>query len=427
MATYNILPLALGTDYHVLARTGLLIPPLREQVDPGASVPVVRWAEGVALPARSIRTTSSTATHARTALVPTIVNNLPVTDTVPATAWAQRTHAPTTAYLSSNLAEPPAATWATRTNVPTIVNNLPVTDLIPATTWATRTLAPTPIHTPPTASEIPKTLWACTTTPPIQGQTSQITTPPAWARRTLAPSIQVSALPALVPLTSYAWHIPGVPAPSIAQPIPPAPALETTVAASWQWAVIPGRPFAEIHICTLDDLELPITSWQARIRDGSPTYLSVVTGIDYVDAIIARQGGSLKIYKGHRYLDAAGGRRLVRIIDATLHSMRYDQGARNASVTLVGYVTTTHTDPKTANLPDSLITYKSLQANGKRRLRTGVFILGTDGFQDGEQFDFALRPGDTVTFGPGALDSLQVGYIALSVSPTQEIMEIVEL
>jgi len=325
---------------------------------------------------------------------------VPVSDLVPAAVWAEGAPVPTIEYLTEQTASVPVRIWAARVIVPSVVDTPPVTQLAGVSVWAHRAVPPVMTL----GKQIPGTVWA---------ESAHL------------PSVQIAAPPALVPRAGDAWFVSSASV-SVLVPVPAGigPGLETSF--SWSWAVVPGRPKAEIHICYLDDLELPITSWQARIRDGAPTYLSVVTGFHYVDEILARTGGQLKIYKGHRYLDESGGRRLVEIIDATLTSLRYDQGARNASVTLVGYVTTTYTTARTFALPDSVITYKSLQADGRRRLRSGVQIYGDDGWQEGGSTDFFIRPGDTVTFGPGGTDSLVVGYVSISVSPTQEIMEIVE-
>lgn len=189
----------------------------------------------------------------------------------------------------------------------------------------------------------------------------------------------------------------------------------------WSMSMRPGRPKVEIHVAFLDDLEMKITSWQARVRDGNPTYLSIVTGFEYVDQILARQGGRLKIYKGHRYVDEAGGRMLAEIIDAEMDSVRYDRGGRRASVTIVGYVTQTHTNPKTVTLDK--VAYQSLQADGKRRLRAGVQVQDMETEISPEDWDFVIRPGDTVVYEG---ESMEVGFVSIAVSPTQEIMEMIE-
>lgn len=191
--------------------------------------------------------------------------------------------------------------------------------------------------------------------------------------------------------------------------------------ADWSFSVVPGRPRAAVHIATLDDVEIPITTWQARMRDGALTYLAVTTGADYLPQIQERMGGALSVYKGHRYLDGVGGRKLAQIITADLHSIRYDRGGRSASVTLVAYVQSTNEAPKTIELDH--LTYQSLQAGGQRRWRTGVFLADMETNLDPDAWDFVVRPGDTVVYGG---EEMQVGMVAISVTPRQEHMEIVE-
>jgi hypothetical protein len=191
----------------------------------------------------------------------------------------------------------------------------------------------------------------------------------------------------------------------------------------------PNRPRQEIHICILtgghvglSDIELPISSWQARLRNGDPTYVSAIVpnALAYAEAIIARTGGQLKIYKGYQFIDLQGGRFLALVAETGLTSIRHDTGPRSSSVTLVGYANITNAAPKTVAY--DALTYGSLQADGKRRWRTGLKLNIAEAMA-GDTWTFIAKPGDTVTYQE---ESMVVGFISLAVSDTFELVELVE-
>lgn len=199
---------------------------------------------------------------------------------------------------------------------------------------------------------------------------------------------------------------------------------------SWSWRMAPNRPRQEIHICvltgghvSLPDIELPISSWQARLRNGDPTYVSAIipNALTYADAIIARTGGQLRIYKGYRYLDLQGGRFLALVAETTLNSIRHDTGPRSSSITVVGYATITNIAPKT--IVYDALTYRSLQADGRRRWRTGLKLNISVETMAGDTWGFIAHPGDTVIHNG---ESMVVGFISLAVSDTMELVELVE-
>jgi len=91
----------------------------------------------------------------------------------------------------------------------------------------------------------------------------------------------------------------------------------------------------------LDDIEIPISSFQSRLRSGASTYLSVVIpGVEYSNEISNRINGDLII-------DAAFfvGSTEVRqtIVWTHLDSIRVDEGPLNKSITLTGYRQETYT------------------------------------------------------------------------------------
>jgi len=67
--------------------------------------------------------------------------------------------------------------------------------------------------------------------------------------------------------------------------------------------------FVERYFCTLEGpgslaaIDLPISSFQGRRRENESTYLSVVVAdSDYYNQIVARQGGTLRVYMGYEVL-----------------------------------------------------------------------------------------------------------------------------
>lgn len=64
----------------------------------------------------------------------------------------------------------------------------------------------------------------------------------------------------------------------------------------------------------LDDIEIPMSSFQARRRSGEPTYLSVVIpGLDHAEAIAARSNGTIRVDQGmSREAGSSSGRRSSR-------------------------------------------------------------------------------------------------------------------
>lgn len=181
-----------------------------------------------------------------------------------------------------------------------------------------------------------------------------------------------------------------------------------------------SRPAAQtIYTCTLtgdgespplDDLTLPMSSFQGRIRDNADSYLSCVipNAPAYATAIAARQNGDIVIRKGYRFQD--GSTQLEEIARVDYESLRIDQGARSASATLSGHRTTVAESAKEVTVQG--VSYYCLQADGKRRVRALL--------------DTFLRIGDACIYGTGGGDWLIVGYISYTVSTELTIMEVTE-
>jgi len=172
-------------------------------------------------------------------------------------------------------------------------------------------------------------------------------------------------------------------------------------------------PIATVYKCVLTgspDLVLPISSFQARIRNGVPTYLEVVVpnASIYADDIADRTTGDIVVSKGAS-LFPDGTINYAEIARADFDSLQIDQGGTAYTIRLSGHQTTTYASPATRALTD--ISTVSQQVDGKRRVRCGV--------------NFLVRPGDTVTWNGGD-DSMTAGMITLTVSVLQQIMDITE-
>jgi len=151
------------------------------------------------------------------------------------------------------------------------------------------------------------------------------------------------------------------------------------------------------------DITIPMSSFQARLRSGDPTYLSIVVpGMDYASAISARPNGEMIVYM-HYY---SGGLLLQteEIIRVDLEDINISQGAGSTSIVLTGHKTQT-TGGKTVMLRN--LTYRNLY-QGKFTYRCATP-------------DIFLKPGDTVICGD---DEFAVDFITCVVSVAQQSMEV---
>jgi|LDZT01.1.fsa_nt_gi hypothetical protein len=156
----------------------------------------------------------------------------------------------------------------------------------------------------------------------------------------------------------------------------------------------------------VDDIIIPISSFQANQRSGSPSYLTVVIpDIGYADDIAARLNGDLVINMV-KLVDGSEAEN-EEILRANLESVRLDEGGVNQSITLSGHKQKTYT-PKTVALED--VIYKSV-TDDKRRYRCAVPNIN-------------LCPGDTATYDG---DSFTVELITYTVNDGQHQIEIAEI
>ena len=154
----------------------------------------------------------------------------------------------------------------------------------------------------------------------------------------------------------------------------------------------------------VEDIVIPIKSFQSRLKSGDPTYLSVVIpGIDYASAINLRLNGDLVVRMGYLSNSEIILSEIISIVDFE-NIIIYD-GTTNKTITLDGHRTETFT-PKEINLTGS--SYKNLTA-GKLRYRCTPNLY--------------VRPGDTVNIDD---DSFTIENITYSVSPELETFEVSE-
>jgi hypothetical protein len=159
----------------------------------------------------------------------------------------------------------------------------------------------------------------------------------------------------------------------------------------------------------LDDLDLPMASFSAQVRNGDPTYLScdIPNGSAYEAAILARVNGDIIIRYGVRLPD--GTEQLVEIARVNYESSPSERSGSVDTISLIGHKTTTFNESK--YWPISGLSYFTIDSEGKRRLRADI--------------DFFLRPGDICQFDD---DEMTVGEISYSVkaNPAQAVMEVSE-
>jgi hypothetical protein len=152
------------------------------------------------------------------------------------------------------------------------------------------------------------------------------------------------------------------------------------------------------------DIEIPISSFQTRLRNGDPTYLSVVVpGREYIDAVNARPNGEMIIEMAYRVDGAVQYREPIVKVD--LEDIRIDEGPTSTSVTLTGHRTESYSS-RTVILQG--VAYKST-IDGLIRVRASI--------------DLFLRPGNTVVAGD---DTFVCNLITCRVGENYQYMEIQE-
>jgi hypothetical protein len=156
----------------------------------------------------------------------------------------------------------------------------------------------------------------------------------------------------------------------------------------------------------MDDIRLPISSWQATIQSGRANYVQAVVpnALSYVDEITGRPNGDIVIFGGA--LMTNGDREEVELARAPLREPRFQIGPLRDTATLSGYRPRDDSDPV-----DTV------------RAMHGVRMVGFGG--GGTRFradvDWALRPGMKAIAQGMEID---VAYINFYVTPTEEYMDV---
>lgn len=192
----------------------------------------------------------------------------------------------------------------------------------------------------------------------------------------------------------------------------------STHSPAYLWQLRPeDYPTAQtIYTCTLSgdnespvltDLEIPMASFTAYIRNGDPSYLSIIAPFDadIITGIENRINGDLTIQKGYKLID--GSFQMETIMISNFDSFSTFEGSRNSSISLTGYKTTTYTAQKNVTLAG--VSYITRQSNTKLRVRCDVNMF--------------LFPNDIANYGSG---TMTIGGIVIIVNPTQAYMEVVE-
>jgi hypothetical protein len=209
--------------------------------------------------------------------------------------------------------------------------------------------------------------------------------------------------------------------PSIASvyDIPPGELTLIEINPSYVWDVSIEKELSSklIFTCTitgaddgLTDIIVPISSFQCRMRNGDPSFLSVVvpnSGL-YADAITERDNGDIVIKMGPLFSD--GTFQLEEIIRVDYESLQVDRGAKSDSVTISGHKTVTASAPR--NVIISGVSFYAHQMDGKRRIRSVPNMF--------------LRPGDVCIYGNGADDWFITRVISMFVNISQTSMEVTE-
>jgi DNA-binding beta-propeller fold protein YncE len=164
------------------------------------------------------------------------------------------------------------------------------------------------------------------------------------------------------------------------------------------YLTLPGEP----------NLELPISSFQARNRLTTRNYLAVVVPdpLPYIDAIAERRDGRLVVKNG--FAKADGTEVLAEIASGVFSDFRYDLGPFNGSATLVGYDYRNPLAPITRKMRG--ISFRGMNNSGARRFRC--------------EPDMYLQPGDTADLGDD--ETMIVDQVAFTVNANQATMEISE-
>lgn len=160
-----------------------------------------------------------------------------------------------------------------------------------------------------------------------------------------------------------------------------------------------------------DSTEIPMANFSGQFRSGEPSYIqcsipNAWVWADTIAAYAAQEDTEIVINAGYRWSDDSYTTQ--EIARVTLRNVRYDYGARSATVSLDGVDTRTNLAPKALTLTGT--SYINQDSDGRLRYRVTP--------------QFEVRPGDTVTVGN---DTFVVGELSYQVNASGASMEVAEL
>jgi len=160
------------------------------------------------------------------------------------------------------------------------------------------------------------------------------------------------------------------------------------------------------------DIEIPISSFQGRRKNGALTYLSAVThDITYLDEITARPNG--QIYVEMAYVLSGVETDREEIIRANFDTPLYDEGSKSQAITLSGEL-------QEAWVP------KQITLTGQNYKRVTGISSQTLNFRFAD-INVYLHPGDTVTIGADTFVPSTVNYsIAATSNGINASMDLIE-
>lgn len=173
------------------------------------------------------------------------------------------------------------------------------------------------------------------------------------------------------------------------------------------WVAVRYRCYLTPPGSTVYDIEIPISSFQSRLRLNGLSYLSVVLkGADaYADQILAAANRKMRIFREYYYLDGSINSNVIAAAD--YETLQLAEGGKSGiTATLSGNGDFVPSNFETVALTDP--TYRSASTNG-RRYRCAI--------------DARLRPGDTAQING---ESFVVNEIVYVVDTKTSIMEIAE-
>lgn len=185
-----------------------------------------------------------------------------------------------------------------------------------------------------------------------------------------------------------------------------------------QVALITERWNEGNYYLTLAEMTAAMTQayedYQARLEalnTSRASYLSAVipSSYKYADDINNRTNGVMIIKKGH--LMKNGTRNLEEIVRANFDYLSIDRGSNSDSGTIVGYKTRSYLSPKTRSI--SGVSYYAIDSSGRKRIRATM--------------DLFLKPNDICIYGAGVDDYFTVGQIIYTVNVKNATMEVTEI